>query len=87
MLKRILRISTLIILFWVIFIGVSWILARLYLPSMKTIVSGITMAPVADILIWLGILVVIGVILLFFRELFYSLFRYEVSRRQEGESE
>jgi hypothetical protein len=68
------------VFFWVIFNLSSWILARIYMPWIKENLPHSFPPVLADLIVWFGVLVVIGLILIFFKKLFYMLFWSEISK-------
>ncbi|RLI04481.1 hypothetical protein DRO26_04485 [Candidatus Bathyarchaeota archaeon] len=86
MLGRIFRTTSLMVLFWVVFHITSWLLAKMYMPWVKETIIG-TMFPnvLKDLIIWFGVLFAIGLVLLLFKKLFYTLFWFEVSKAKTNQ--
>jgi len=78
MFERILKITGLMVAFWVVFNGLSFFLARFYMPWIKENLP--TGGIIVDLVIWLGVLITLILILLLFKKLFYILFQLEISK-------
>jgi len=79
MLKRLQGIFLLMVLFWVLIIEASWLLARIYLPWIKNTLLGVEV----DVLVWVGVILVFALIILFFRSFLHALFGYRSCKGED----
>lgn len=77
------KIMFLMFLFWVTFNLSSWILARVYMPLIKKVLPSFLPTFLVDLVVWFGVLIVVGLILIFFKKLFYMLFWFEISKSKD----
>lgn len=82
MLKRLSGIIILMTAFWAIFLMSSWLLAKLYTPWIRYVTYGLIPEGMVDVFIWVGVVIVVGVILICFRKLLHKLFWHTVEAKK-----
>lgn len=66
--------------FWAILIGASWVIAKSYLPFLRSLLGALFEMLLVDVLVWLAVLLVLGLILLLYRRFLYALFKREIGK-------
>ncbi|RLI02788.1 hypothetical protein DRO30_02050 [Candidatus Bathyarchaeota archaeon] len=73
---RVLRLFLLITFFWVMFLAVSWLLAKFYLPLVRFLFQDKPLI-LSDVVTWIGVLIVLLAIIILFKEILYIFFYVE----------
>lgn len=81
--KRLSGIMILMTSFWAVFLTSSWLLAKFYMPWIRHMAYSLIPEGMVDILIWIGVVIIFGAILILYRKLFHKLFWIKIKDKMQ----